>query len=96
MKDDGIYIESENVTPIHEINLVLTSVKVECEPRKIRAEWTPTIVDDLRYFEAFDPSSEVVTAYKVKQRIRQQKRKDRRAYIEEIESWVGQKIRNRK
>jgi uncharacterized protein YnzC (UPF0291/DUF896 family) len=95
MKEDDIYIEPENVTPIHEINLVLTSIKVECEPRKIRAEWTPTMLDDLRYFEAIDPAGEVITSYKVKQRVRQQKRKERRAYIKEIEIWVGHKIRGK-
>lgn len=70
------------------LNLVLSSIDVKAETRKLKVEWNPDLVEELTYLQSFE---EAQKAEEERKRLKRLRYKDRRKYIKMIEEWCGVK-----
>jgi len=93
MSNNSNYISSVDGIEIPVINLVLTSVNVVVETKKLKTRWTPEIIQDIEYMVGFDDEdSSIYREMMEKEIVKRRRMKDRRKYIKLIEDWTGEKI----
>lgn len=85
---NNLIVSSDNSG--YAIDLVLTSIPVVAETRKMRAQWTPELAQDLEVFS--DASIELFRTYQEKAVAKRRRYKDRKIYIKMIEEWSGGQI----
>jgi len=87
-------VNSSDTDNISTVNLQLTSVEVKATTKKLKVSWTPTMIQDLQYYEAMNPNVELTAIYEQQERarIKKQRYKDRKIYIRMIEEWAGVEV----